>query len=316
MPGQIVVTSGAMGGIFKGIGRIEFMKPEVMFLHRIKLYGAMLSLFLFSLGVWSPMADATVLKQADFETGGMSQVTSYDSQATPLNRADTFSNFGISRLTGGGTYCASANSNSGIDDANHILFLYNQYPIQNVWYRMYFYVPSGFVADSGASNSLKFIMFLNNSQTFEAGLHLYQTGNDLYLKWFHVVGAQIPFGNVNSVSISRGAWHYLEVNTNIPNGTVSIWLDSDARTQSATWTNAGVGDLPYYFYGTTTLATINVLEINENWSGGLAPATEAWYVDGLAWASSVVGDTYGLMGTSGPPGDTTPPTAPTGLIVQ
>lgn len=306
------------------------MKPEVMFLHRIKLYGAMLSLFLFSLGLWAPMADATVLKQADNETGTTSQYQ----QAEGSNRVDTFANFGIPALPGGGKYAASLHEVPGQADSDHMQLFYNAYALRNAWMRFYFFLPNSWdMPSSDSGNTLKFIypLQVNDPNDDQAILYLWSKDSsgtnsllNFYWQHFHLTGGTPCFTSGVGTGwslvysgLSRGVWHYIEINLDVDatnatsgtNGVVKIWLDRDARTTTPTWTNVTCGDTNYVRQSTAAN------HYNENWGGGTNHISEDWYLDGAAWGDAVIGDTYGLLGNQPPP-DTTPPAAPSGLSVK
>jgi hypothetical protein len=307
------------------------MKPEVRLIDRVNWYSALLSVLLFTMGTLAPLADATILKSADFETGDMSQVFAY----IDPDHADTFSNFGIPVLPGSGSFAANLHSTTGVVPASHIQLIYNTYPLANGWLRFYFFIPTSWSMPSyNGTNNLKFVYpFQGTTDVIDnSNLNLISSGSGttgtLSFYWNHyftdstkacfTTGIGTGWSLVKT-NITRGAWHYIEINidttaTNTHSntkGVVKIWIDKDAATNlsSPTWTNVTCGDDNYNRTSTA------IIEFNENWVADTTHPNEDWFADGMAWGDAVIGDTIGLLGNQPPP-DTTPPAAPTGLIVQ
>jgi hypothetical protein len=249
------------------------------------------------------LATSASLYECDFELGNCLQYING-------NIIDTFLNLGVPALPGGGIFALTQKTHAGLDPAEGAQWYYNQNATQALYMRMYFYIPAGFTADFNPPNSLKFIGWQHhdNSQGFpdQSELHLYQSGPNLLLSYTNgLANWNIPSGNI---TISSNIWHYIEVYFSVPNNTVQVWFDTDSRTQSPKWQliQSGLSN---------PSVTINYVYTNLNWSGGLGPKDEQFYIDGLQTATTPIGDTYGLLGAQPPP-DTTPPAPPTGLIVQ
>ena len=265
------------------------------------LRSAVLILAVVTFGWITPLAASALLIQADFEEGNASDFQAIESP----NKVDTFSHFGIPSLQGGGNYCISNNSTGGVDDANYTQFFYNKNALSNGYLRFYFLLPNNFKANGNQANTIKFAL-MRAIGSGDQDLYLFESGGALKFNWQHAA-VGYNSGSIMSTAISKNQWHYIEINLNTSSGTVRIWFDKNS-SGSPTWTNQGTGDSPYP-------QSTSIIQFNDNWSGGLAPQTQAWYLDGVTWSDSPIGDTYGLLGAPPPP-DTTPPSVPSGVQVQ
>ena len=215
---------------------------------------------------------------------------------------DTYANFGISGPTGGGSYGVKLHSTSGVDDAAHEIVYYNTNSTANPFYRIYFFLPTGYTANTNCAKTLKF-MLMRSIGSGDQDLYLCRVGSNLQWNWQHsAVGYN---SGAQGTNISTNAWHYLEVNLNTTTDVVKLWFDSDAcdNPSSPTWTDSGASG-PYN-------AAVTIFQLNENWSGGLAPATQNWYADHIATTNGTcIGDTLDLLGGGSPPPDPPPGSPP------
>ena len=230
------------------------------------------------------------VKHADFEEG-----TKADLQASnAANTVNTFAGFGIPALTGGGSYCVDCRSTSGVDDADMNQLTYDFGSNSDAFVRLYFFIPTGFIANQSQANSLKFVM-VRYHLTGDQDVYLFQNGagatGSLRFNWQHSI---VGYNSGDMVGeITRNQWHILEIRLNQPANKVYAWFDHDARSDPFDWeNNTGLdGDYPN---------PTNVVQLNDNWSGGNAPATQKWFCDGLSWSNVALGDTYGLLTSPNP----------------
>jgi len=225
---------------------------------------------------------------------------------------DTYTNFGVSAPPDGNPYILQLHSTADLDDADYYIAYYNTNAAADAFFRVYFFIPTGFEARTGQANTLKFMM-LRRVGSGDQDVYLFQstTGatGTLRFNWQHsIVGYNS--GSIG-VSISRNAWHYLEVNLNTTTDVVKIWFDTDAcdNPASPSWVNSSPSGDGDYASATT------IFQFNDNWSGAKSPATQNWYLDNPQASTTCIGDTDNLLGGGGgeppPEGDPAPPVDPT-----
>lgn len=261
---------------------------------RLSLKGFVLGVIAV-LSVWSfsppSTSEAAPIKSVDFENGSC---TSWLYGCIRGNTVNTFSALGIPPLKGGGNYAASLHSTGGQDDAATGWFLYNvNYP--NIYVRFYFYIPAGFVARSNPANTLKFVA-VRDPVSGDRDVYLF--GDPLQFN--NQISICRPANVLTGIYPSRGTWHYMEVHVDANRALYEVWLDTDSRSSTASYSYTW----PASCFGNPTFA----VGFNLNWSGGLAPQDQDWYIDGIQADTAPIGDAYGLL--SGGSSDTTPPSTP------
>jgi hypothetical protein len=237
------------------------------------------------------------LYDCDFET--LPLTTSCDSSfSQDGNTRDTFANFGIPQLPGGGDFILDQNSTSGVDDANRMLWYNNKNATSDPYFRFYFYIPAGYTSYGEGANVLKFILFQDQAgvSPFQNLIKLWEdtpqdgTG-DLRLNFDSPADANPRQVIPDSVTITRDEWHYIEVHVDVAfsgsDDLIELWFDSDSRYNSPTWS--------YQADFTEDTNEIDQITTNENWSGNTSPETQVWYIDGAAVRTTAIGDTYGLL---------------------
>lgn len=240
-------------------------------------------------------AFADVLKECDFETN----LCGSEWQNYPGER-DTFGNFVIIPLLGGGNYCIALKAKSDTPPGSKINW--NYAASSEIYIRYYLYFPSGYIASGDFGGTLKLMRHSHPIYSEDSDLKLGMENGVLKLQqrafYKPYTGANYSGAKIPSDGLSFDRWHYIECHYKHENGNdlLQIWVDSDARTSPPTWSESNINVYDYDFSRVT---------FNINWGAGNAPATQQFYMDGLVISTEPVGDTYNLLE------DTTPPAVPT-----
>jgi len=203
----------------------------------------------------------------------------------------------IPALPGGGQWCVTAKSTAGTANSDDIQFYYQTNSSSLLHARMYFYIPSNYVALGSINNTLKFLGMENNggpvSYTHQILLRLVGTST-LRLAVTNTFGSPISGQTFPSGGLTKGAWHYVEMMADARNGNdaIKVWLDTDS-SNAPTIQASGSDFIP-------TDWECNVVYSNDNFTDP-APATQEFYLDGLATDDQPIGDTYGLLNGNPPP---------------
>jgi hypothetical protein len=239
---------------------------------------------------------AGILNECDFETGLCG--TDWQNYSGGHN---TFSNYGILPLLGGGNYCIALKAKSDTPSGSKIDWSYD--PVSEVYIRFYLYFPTGYTARSDFGNTLKLLRHSYPVSTEDSDLKLGLDGGVLKLQqrafYKPFTGAAYTGSKIPSGGFERDRWHYVECHYKHLSSSdiMQIWIDADARTAPPTWSETEVDVYDHDF----PRATFNI-----NWSAD-APATQQFYMDGLVVSTQPVGDTCNLLA------DTTSPASPTGV---